>query len=220
MLALSSPCVLALSMTDQVASEGQPVSKDAVERYGWPAEALELVNHPSRSNGWNTWFSEWPNDVNHYEFKLRGQNDLNEIIQKLAAVRSDTVQIILGPGKEPVEFDLPGGNGIAAVFAIGGQKIVDVWYLRLPEVKPGIREFGAHRYTECPKTLEPTLTLFAGNSAIDLAQLKIPTRIKVSASISDDYRKKHAKDPLVDAIDAFITEHKKKQEAAKTPSKG
>ena len=73
--------------------------------------------------GWNPWFSEWPNDVNHYEIKLRGQDDLKQIIQKLVAIRCDVVRIRLDPGKEPGALGfttvLPKGNDTAAVFAIG-----------------------------------------------------------------------------------------------------
>jgi hypothetical protein len=216
-------CVFAMSSTSQIAAEGQLIPKASVETHGWPAGVLDLVNDPLRSDGWNPWFSEWPNDVNHYEMKLHGQDDLEQIIQKLVAIRCDVVRIRLDPGKEPSALgfttELPKGNGAAAVFAIGSQKIIDQWYLRLPEIEPGIRKFGVHRYTECPKALPPTLTLFVGNSGIDLAKLKVPMRIQVSDALSDSYRKEHESDPLVNAIDKFITEHGKKQEAAQKRNK-
>ena len=210
-------CVFAMSSTSQIASEGRLIPKAAVETYGWPAGVLDLVNDPLRSEGWNPWFSEWPNDVNHYEIKLRGQDDLKQIIQKLVAIRCDVVRIRLDPGKEPSALGfttvLPKGNDAAAVFAIGSQKIIDQWYLRLPEIEPGIRKFGVHRYAECPKALPPTLTLFVRNNAIDLAKLKVPMRIEVSGALSDSYRKEHENDPLVNAIDKFIFAHRKEQEA-------
>ncbi len=223
LLALSQ-CVFAMSSTSQVATEGRPVPKAAVETYGWPAGVLDLVNDPLRSNGWNPWFSEWPNDVNHYEFKLREHDDLKKIIQKLATIRCDCVRITLDPGKEPGALGfttvLPKGNGTAAVFAIGSQKIIDAWYLRLPEMEPGVRKFGVLRYTECPKALPPTLTLFVGNSAIDLGNLEVPTHVEVRGAVSDSYRKEHAKDPLVSAIDAFVAGHREKQEATSKPTEG
>jgi hypothetical protein len=30
--------------------------------------SFDLVNDPLRTQGWNPWFSEWPNDMNFYAF--------------------------------------------------------------------------------------------------------------------------------------------------------
>ncbi|MFT5126970.1 MAG: hypothetical protein ACI8W8_000568 [Rhodothermales bacterium] len=216
-------CVSAISSTSQVASEGQLLPKAVVETYGWPEGVLDLVNDPLRSNGWNPWFSEWPNDVNHYEVNLREHHDLDKIIQKLSAIRCDVVRIQLDPGTEPGALgfttSLPKGNGTAAIFAIGSQKIIDQWFRGLPEIEPGVRKFGVQRYTESPKALPPTLTLFVGHRAIDLEKLAVPARIEVSGTFSDAYRKEHKDDPMVTGIDDFITGHRKKQEEVRIRNK-
>jgi hypothetical protein len=221
LLAVLAGCtyVFGMSSTSQVASEGQLVPEAVVENYGWPAGVLELVNDPLRSNGWNPWFSEWPSDVNHYEFKLGGHDDLEQVIKKLAAIRCDVVRIHLDPAEEPGALSfttvLPKGNGVAAVFAIGSQKIIDQWYLRLPEAEPGVRTFGVHRYNECPKAHPPTLTLFLGNEAIDFAKLEIPAGVEISAAASRSSHKENNDDPMVKAIDKFITAHLEKQKTSR-----
>ena len=65
-----------------VAAEGQPVGEDKP----WPARLVDVVNDPARSVGWNFWFSECSNDVNHYAFVAKSTDDLNRILKKLAAV--------------------------------------------------------------------------------------------------------------------------------------
>lgn len=207
----------AMSSTSQVASEGQLMPEALVEAYGWPAGVLDLVNDPLRSNGWNPWFSGLPNDVHHYEIKLTNKQDLEKIIQKLSAIRCDGVRIQLDPGRDPgalgLSTVLPKGNNTGALFSIGSQKVIDQWFLRLPKTEPGVREFGAQRYTESPKAFPPTLTLFVGHDAIDLENLQIPAQIEVCAKVSDAYREEHKDDPIVTAIDAFIMVHRKKRAA-------
>jgi HEAT repeat protein len=217
-----SVSVFAMSSTTQVAYEGKPITEVAVEGNGWPVGVLELLNDPLRANGWNSWFSECPNDVNRYEFKLHTGDDLKQVVRKLAKIHCKTVRIELDPRKEPRGLGfttvLPEGNGIAAVFSIGSQPIMDRWFRRLPEIEPGIRMFGVNRYTECPKACPPTLTLFIGNSVIDLAKLDIPVEVQVSGSLSESYRKEHENDPLVKAIDKFVSKHKGKQKAVRERS--
>jgi hypothetical protein len=201
-----------VSSTSQVAFEGQQIPKEASSSYRWPSGVLDLVNHPLRANGWNPWFSEWPNDVTHYEIKLRDTDDLNRIVKKLAAIDCERVHIQLRAGTEPRSLgfstSLPKGNGIPAMFSIGSQGILDEWYSRLPETETGVRVFGVNRHTKKPMALPPTLPLYVGNDAIDLTKLTLPPRVESSADVSDAYRKEHRDDPVVKAIDAFIVAQK------------
>lgn len=68
-LAICIPSVHALAAggTDIVATKSQPAHVAAA----WPEGAGELVNDPARTTGWNSWFTEWPNDVNQYGFDIR-----------------------------------------------------------------------------------------------------------------------------------------------------
>jgi hypothetical protein len=207
-----------ISGTNHVASEGQPVTETQADRLGWPTGVIDLLNDPLRADGWNPWFSEWPNDVNVYEFKPQSSEESSSIIESLTKIRSDAIQIQLNPGNEPhaIGFTtvLPEENDIAAVFSIGSQNLIDPWFQRLPEPEPGIRTFGVHRFTECPKAMPPTLTLYVGHPAIDLNKLDIPANVKVIAEMSDSYREGHKDDATIQDIEQFVTQHAKQRELA------
>src|SRR6476620_11318347 len=74
--------VWAIAGFSPVASEGQKVE----ENLQWPAKMIDVVNDPARTVGWNSWFSECPNDVNHYAFVAKSTDDLNRVLKKLAGV--------------------------------------------------------------------------------------------------------------------------------------
>lgn len=80
---------LAAGGTSIVATKGQSAHVSP----GWPDGAGELVNTASRTSGWNSWFSEWPNDVNQYAFEIESTDDVNRLIEKLAAIKSNLRQI-------------------------------------------------------------------------------------------------------------------------------
>lgn len=212
--ALLTTCIAgsAMSSTSQAAFKGQPITKEEAVMRGWPDGVLDLLNDPVRTDGWNPWFSEWPNDVNHYGFKPGTSNDVKRIVGKLAGIRAEGVRIELHPGKEPGPLGfttvLPKGNGTAAVFSVGSQDVIDQWYRGLEKTASGERSFGVHQFTECPRALAPTLKLFAGNEAIDLEELDIPDGIEVSTSMSDAYREEHRDDPVIKTIDDFIAGHR------------
>lgn len=162
-----SPCVSAFSSDSVVAVEGSPIPEEMARGYGWPEGVLALLNRPFRTVGWNPWFSELRNDVNIYAMRPQDSAELAQLIKGFAAIRSEGLQIRLEKGSEPVAVGfttkLPKGNGIAAMFFIGCQETTNQWYRNLPEVEPGVREFGGQRYVECPKASPPILTLYVGN---------------------------------------------------------
>lgn len=99
---------------------------------GWPEGVVKLVNDATRTLGWHDWFSEWPNDVNHYGFEIATTNDLNRLIAKLAAVKSKVLQIRLSYLREPKGLGwvtrLEEGNRIGAIFSLGDQERINQWY--------------------------------------------------------------------------------------------
>jgi hypothetical protein len=210
----------AISGTTQVAWPGRPVRAEA----DWPAGVLELVNDPLRAAGWNPWFSEWPNDVNHYEFKVRGTDDVNHLLERLAAIRGARAQVRLNPGQEAraLAFTtvLNEGSGTAVVFRIGSQQRINEWYERLPEAEPGVRKFGVHRYTNAPTATPPTLTLYVGHETIDLAQLKIPAAVDVVADRTPSQRARQPDENLFQAIDDLAARHKAASTRAADPQPG
>ncbi|MDZ4779813.1 MAG: hypothetical protein SGJ19_06135 [Planctomycetia bacterium] len=166
---------LAEAGTSTVASAGHEVSPDDA----WPKGVIDLLNDPARTDGWNPWFSEWPNDVCHYGYDVQNIDDVNRLIEKFAKIETEIRQVHLSNKAEP---DLlgwvtraPEKNGIAVLYSAGDQVRVDQWYGHVR--KP----FGEIEFTGTPVAVPPTLTIFVGNAKIDLAQLKVPAGIEVSA---------------------------------------
>ncbi|MFK7910286.1 MAG: hypothetical protein AB8F34_06745, partial [Akkermansiaceae bacterium] len=87
----------AISSTSVVATKGKP----AFVSDSWPKGVGALVNDPSRTWGLNPWFSEWPNDVNHYGFQIKSTDEMNRLIAKFAAIKADRKCVHLSINKEP-----------------------------------------------------------------------------------------------------------------------
>jgi hypothetical protein len=174
-LLASASQAFAIGGTMIIATKGQPVPVSAA----WPAGVAAIVNDPTRTTGLNSWFSEWPNDVNQYAFEIKGTEDLNRLIEKLAATKADLRQIRLSFLPEPSGLgwvtQLPKGNGIAAVFSIGDQSRIDEWF------KTVRKPFGVMEFTAAPVAVPPTLTIFVQNKVVDLEKLKIPEGITVTS---------------------------------------
>lgn len=161
--------------TSTVASKGRA----AYVSPGWAEGVGDLVNDESRTEGWNPWFTSWPNDVNQYAFEIQSTDDLNRLIAKLAAIKTDLRQIRLSYLKEPKGLGwttrVPEGNGIPVIFSIGNQSRIDQWYEQLRQ------PFGTMEFTAAPVAVPPTLTIFVQNEAVTLKDLNIPEGIDVSA---------------------------------------
>lgn len=59
------------------------------------------------------------------------------------------------------------------LFTTGDQATVDAWYKRVR------RPFGQIEFTAAPVAVPPTLTIFVGNPAVKLRELKIPKEVEV-----------------------------------------
>jgi hypothetical protein len=158
-----------------VAQKGQPAHISA----SWPDGVGEIVNDPCRTKGLNSWFSEWPNDVNQYLYEVKTIEDVNRLIQKLAAVKTDLKQLRLSHLKEPRGLgwvtSLPEGNDTSVVFSIGDQSRIDQWFGHVR--KP----FGKMEFLAVPVAVPPTITIFVQNNVIDLDGLRIPDGIVVES---------------------------------------
>ena len=194
----------AISSTDQIAWPNKPV----VAEKHWPSGVLEIMNDPTRQNGWHPWFSEWPNDVNYYELNANNVGDLKRLIEKLAAINASKVQVLLNPAREagPLAFtaSVEKGISIAAVFSIGNQEVIDQWFGRLEKQATGTREFGVYRLEKPPEALPPTLTLYVGHPTVDLAKLNIPESVQVIADVPKWIRDEHKEEVTVKRIDDFV----------------
>jgi hypothetical protein len=169
----TQPSARAAGGTMIVASPGQPAYISPT----WPKGVKAVVNDASRTDGWNAWFSEWPNDVNRYGYKIDGPADVNRLLAALAAIETELVVLRLCPLKEPTVLGwvtrLPEGNATAAIFSLGDQARIDAWYANVR--KP----FGKLDFLDVPVAVPPTLTIFVGNATIDLDALEIPERVVV-----------------------------------------
>ncbi|MBC7820335.1 MAG: hypothetical protein IAG10_25915 [Planctomycetaceae bacterium] len=167
--------VFAAGRTLIAARKGQPVFVTPA----WPEGVGAIVNDPARTDGWNDGFSEWPNDLEHFAFEIKTTDDLNRLIELLAATKSELRQIRLSHGKEPSGLgwvtNLPKGNNIAVMFSVGNQAGIDEWYKQVR--KP----FGKMEFTAAPVAVPPTLTIFVQNNVVKLDDLKIPKGITVTS---------------------------------------
>ena len=197
---VASLLLLGASGTTLVASRGQPM--DMIP--GWPDGVHRLINDLVRTEGWNPWFTECPNDVNYFGLDVRGAKDINRLIKKLAAVEADHVELHLLP-----EPGAPHANGVGSVFVLGNQLTMDDWFNGLREVEPGVRQFGVHRYRVPPKAQSPTLVLYVGHKAVDLSKLEVPPIVEVTTGTAKAYRDRHAE--VFRMIDQFIEKHRLRQ---------
>lgn len=198
----ASSNLFAAGGTSTIATKGQP----AAVPEGWSEGVGAIVNDPTRTSGWNSWFSEWPNDVNQYAFEIASTDDLNRLLEKLAATKSEVRQVRLSYLKEPSGMgwvtNVPKDNNIAAIFSLGNQARIDEWYKRVR--KP----FGAMEFTAAPVAVPPTLTIFVQNKAVNLEELKIPEGIIVTSGyVPTVFHKFNTKD-----------EDQRKAEAARKPT--
>jgi hypothetical protein len=175
LLCIAAADVFAFATTIVVATKGQPAPVSPA----WAAGIAAIVNDPARTTGWNSCFSEWPNDVNQYAFDIKGLDDLNRLLEKLSAVKTDVRQLRLSYLPEPSGLgwvnQLPKGNGIAVIFSIGDQGRIDEWY------KTVRKPFGVMEFTAAPIAVPPTLTIFVQHKLVDLEKLKIPDGITVTS---------------------------------------
>jgi hypothetical protein len=190
---------LAVAGTDQVAWKGRPVQMKSA----WPEGVGELINDEVRTDGWNPWFSECSNDSTYYGLDVRSREDVDRLIRKLSNIKTDGLEVNL----DPTAGARHAGN-VGAVFSIGNQDRLNQWFKRLPEVEPGIRRFGLHRYEKPPAAQVPTLTLYVGHKAVDLNSLEIPKNVRVVTATGKDFRADH-KDAF-QVIDKFIEQHNAK----------
>jgi hypothetical protein len=204
-MTLHAPLAFAMSSTDRVAWPGKPATAVA----GWPEGTLALVNDPLRTDGWHPWFSECPNDVNFYEYRIRDTGDVNRLLQLLAAIKATNATLRLNPEPKAAAIGFtttsPETNRTALVLSVGNQTQLNAWHQHLPVDKAGIRKFGVHRYTNAPLAAPPTLTLYVGHAAVDLQKLQVPDSVTVLADIQPSAS---ATSPISKAIETFINSRK------------
>ncbi len=160
--------------TDDIARPGNPVIIDLAP---YPDGTKALVNHALRADGWRPWFTEWPNDVIHFSFDAKTNEEAQAIVDAFAAIKARGKQVRLSAQQEPTNIGwvsrIPGGRKIPMLFTTGDQSTVDEWYKHVR--KP----FGQIEFAAVPVAVPPTLTIFVGNPTVKLRELKIPRDVEV-----------------------------------------
>ncbi|MGC1274291.1 MAG: hypothetical protein WBC44_11340 [Planctomycetaceae bacterium] len=182
-LSLVPTTAFPIAGTDKIADKGQSVTASP----NWPQGLVDVVNDPARTDGWNDWFSEWPNDVVHYQFQfaetgqinVTGTGQINLLLKKFAAVRASELHVHLSPQQEPRGYgwvsSLPAGNGTPVMLSFGDQQRIDEWYQCL-----GGRKFGVMEFEGVPVAVPLTLTIYTRHPAVDLDRLEIPDNLTVT----------------------------------------
>jgi hypothetical protein len=154
---------------EQVANFGTPVSTSTAERLGWPDGVLDVLNDPSRRDGWNTMAAESANDLHRYELWIESTEELQNLVDRFSKIQSNRLKVALETGIHVV-FGARGGRA-NIVFSIGSQKLVDHWFTNLPARSPG--------FDKPPTAAPPTMAICMGNQLFDFDRLKIPVNIDV-----------------------------------------
>ena len=201
-LAINASSVYGMAGTTRLASPGGVIKAQT----NWPAGLVDLLNDPARTDGWNSWFSGTPSDVNQYAFKVTNSADVNRLIKKLAAVKTAKVRVILTPEKE-YQSQEDYGKGAAVLFWMGDQRVINDWFGHLKEESPGLKIFGIQRLRKPPEALPPTLVLYTGSAAMDLNSLVIPENVEVARDYADAYWQEHKDEQGFTAIDGFLAKH-------------
>ena len=163
-----TPC-WAMAGKDRMATEGQPVSAQS----GWPEGVVEFLNLPQRTDGWRSWFSGTPSDVQSYGFRLSDLEEANQLLARFAEIRTDRLSVVF---VMPVEGEER--QRLSASLIFGDQDTINRWFKSLKVDGDGRRIYGRHRYAEPPEAMPPTLVLTLPRAA-DAQELKVPAQIQV-----------------------------------------
>jgi hypothetical protein len=200
----------ARAVTQSVCKPGEKLSPEAAGAHGWPEGTLDLVNHPLRHSGWRHFFNTEPADRVNFVFLPRSNRELKALVKQFAKIGGKNGMVILDPRPCQLHsFVIPIKEELnaAAVLNIGSQKILEHWYAGLPVDFQGNKLHNNAPLAAAPTAGAPTLTIFAGNEALDLDKMKLPKSVMVRAAVTDQHRTEHPDDPVVAKIDRLIARH-------------
>ena len=202
LLLVGAVALRAMSGTDRLVGE-----YDAIEaKPGWPAGLLALLQDPARKVGWNSWFSECPNDLEQYAFAVRTTADAQRLLEALGKVEGTKRTVVLDPGRGPRGYgewqQNAEGREWGAVLMFGNEGVLQKWFQRLPVGADGKRHFGVHTYEKAPTASPPILTIYLGTASVEPAALVVPKGVtlvvaKTSSWPGKDYEK------MVEKLAAF-----------------
>src|SRR5207248_7931181 len=162
-----------------------------------------LVNDPRRVLGWHAWFSELPNSVYNFAYKPAAMADVNALIELLGKIETERVVVELSPRERGWFTEGKKNRAATPVYLrVDSQKYLDQWFKDLDS--DGRKKFGV---TECPKAGPPTMTLFVGDSTIDLDKLVLPPRVTLASGMSKRDRDDPALAERIRRIETFAADY-------------
>lgn len=172
----------------------------------WPEGVLELLNDPLRTYGWKRWFSEFPNDVESFEFAAQTPREVEHLVRKFTAIESPALRMVLVP--EAGRTRTPAGDRgttVVVEFQIGNQAVVDHW-LKHQAARAGFRID--------PVACPPTLVLYAGHPSVNLTKLDIPLAVEVAADLERRGETAPRDEAVVRLVERFAEAHRARRVAA------
>src|SRR5262245_11253318 len=143
--------LMAMSGTDRLVGEYDVIQK----RPEWAKGVYELLLDPSRKVGWQSWFSECPNDMEQYAFAVRTNADAQRLIDALAKVETKRRVVVLNAGRGPRGLgdwqDKAEGREWGAELAFGNDAVLKQWFQRIRPDKDGKRRFGPQVIEKAPE---------------------------------------------------------------------
>lgn len=191
--------VQALSFVIQLRAD--PVSREKAEELGWPKGALDVVNHPSRTQGWNRVFSGSANDVYVFGYRLADTREANQLLRTLRGFEKGTATLHVMPDAE-FRWNKDAPEGHQASFSLGSQTILDQWSQRLSS---GKLEVAVQK--DSPKAMPPKLFLYVGGGKIELQELAVPPGVRVVVPTEAELRKQNVAQALIDKLGIFAVAH-------------
>lgn len=85
----------------------------------WPKGVEELVNDPTRTSGRHSTFSEWPNDVNHFNWELHvisgiASERATDDIEDLEWQKDPVLTVYIGGDIDLDKIEIPEGVTLRA----------------------------------------------------------------------------------------------------------
>lgn len=207
LIALTVSIVAGASGTDPIPG---PVTAEEAKQLDWPDGSLPLVNDPARVRGYHPWFSQLPNAGRFFDFDVKSMDDVNRLVALLGEVKAAGPVLEISPlaGADGPENK---GPSTGAHLSITSQAELDRWFDRLTE-----EEKKKFRTAERPIAPPPTLTIYAGHAAIDLAKLRVPARVTLASGVTIRDRQDAGKDAglkqRIAQVEAFLKERRPAQQ--------
>lgn len=160
--------------TDTLAWKGKKTSVSE----GWPQGAGDLVNDRARTEGWKNWFSGMCDSPSNFAFEIENTEDLNRLLEKLAAMQCETKELWLDRRSDVREYrsgpDPRKGNQPAVVLQIGDQLELDHYLKNRTGREEDLWIILGDKEVDHLKVGPPRMLIHIQNPAVNLEKLHIP----------------------------------------------